>query len=669
MSDTSPILALPLIQPAQAQKHVTHNEALRLLDVLVQAAALTRGANTPPPTPAAGDRHITGAAPTGAWAGQPGRIAVWEDPSGWFFLTPAEGWTVHVVAEDAAVTFIDGQWVAMADRALRVAQLGIGTDADTTNRLAVVSPATLLTHAGAGHQVKVNKAAAGDTASLLFQTNFSGRAEMGTTQTDDFSVKVSSDGLLFRDGLSVAAATGVVSLPQGVRVADGAAATPGLGFAADTDTGLVRPGADQIGLVTGGTQRLLLSTSALTPTVPLLAPNGTAALPSLSFSGDTNTGMLSAGADQIGWATGGTQRLLLSTSALTPTVPLLAPNGTAALPSLSFSGDTNTGMLSAGADQIGWATGGTQRLLLSTSALTPTVPVLASSGSAAAPSLSFSGDTNTGLFSLGADVIGFATNGAERMRVGNNGLQIGDPVANGVFGVLRVAALSSGGAATVHVSAYGADAGGPALRMGKSRSATLGGSDIVQTNDVLGSVNFLGSDGTTINNLGADIVSVVVGTPALGDIRANLRLRTRGAGGVADRLVLDDTGAAVTGRLAVNGCAGWATTVIIADDAVATVTPGRTGGFLAMTCGGQSGAASTNEALSAHIFFDCGSTAPAISKGTGFASIGANVAVVTTDLTGTSGTDGNVTVSARNDGTLKIENRSGASATFNLWVM
>jgi Protein of unknown function (DUF2793) len=80
LSDVSPILSLPLILPAQAQKHVTHNEALRLLDILVQAVVATRGQDVPPATPAAGERHIVGLAPTGLWAGRPGQIAVWEVP-------------------------------------------------------------------------------------------------------------------------------------------------------------------------------------------------------------------------------------------------------------------------------------------------------------------------------------------------------------------------------------------------------------------------------------------------------------------------------------------------------------------------------------------------------------------------------------------------------------
>ena len=76
-----------------------------------------------------------------------------------------------------------------------------------TNRLAVSAPATLLTHAGNGHQLKLNKAASGDTASLLYQTNWSGRAEMGLTGDDHFRLKVSADGAAWTDALTVDAGT------------------------------------------------------------------------------------------------------------------------------------------------------------------------------------------------------------------------------------------------------------------------------------------------------------------------------------------------------------------------------------------------------------------------------------------------------------------------------
>ncbi len=218
MSDVSPILSLPLIQPAQAQKHVTHNEALRLLDLLVQGVALTLGTDTPPASPAEGDRHIVGPAPTGDWAGQAGKLA-FRETGIWQFLTPKAGWSFHVLAEDKTYTLIDGTWTAPAaggGGGSEFTAIGVGTPVDPGNPLSVAADTSLLNHDGAGHRLKINKAAAADTASLLFQTGFSGRAEMGTSGSDNFGINVSADGTSFQPALTAAAATGHVSLPQGV---------------------------------------------------------------------------------------------------------------------------------------------------------------------------------------------------------------------------------------------------------------------------------------------------------------------------------------------------------------------------------------------------------------------------------------------------------------------
>ena len=65
MSDATTHLALPYIMAAQAQKHVTHNEALRLLDAMLQLAVLDRDLTAPPANPADGDRHIVASGATG----------------------------------------------------------------------------------------------------------------------------------------------------------------------------------------------------------------------------------------------------------------------------------------------------------------------------------------------------------------------------------------------------------------------------------------------------------------------------------------------------------------------------------------------------------------------------------------------------------------------------
>ncbi|MBA3909837.1 MAG: hypothetical protein C0524_08080 [Rhodobacter sp.] len=226
MPDDTTILSLPLILPAQAQKHVTHNEALVQLDLIVQLAVINRTLTTAPALAVVGDRHIVAAGATGVWAGQSGRIALLSE-TGWQFTQPLPGWRAHVLSEGQTAVFDGLAWETPADGPLSVTQLGVSATPDATNRLSVASPATLLNHAGAGHQLKLNKAAPGDTASLLFQTGFSGRAEMGTAGSDDFSVKVSADGSGFATALTAAAATGEVTLPQPVHLG-GQAADPAL---------------------------------------------------------------------------------------------------------------------------------------------------------------------------------------------------------------------------------------------------------------------------------------------------------------------------------------------------------------------------------------------------------------------------------------------------------
>ncbi|SMR83587.1 Protein of unknown function [Aliiroseovarius halocynthiae] len=194
----SPVLSLPLIQPSQAQKHVTHNEALRLLDVLVQLVVQSADNTAPPASPADGDRHIVASGATGDWAGQDHMIAVMENSS-WQFFTPLEGWRADVTATAIEMRFDGSTWVDVTVDTNNLSQVGINTSADATNRLSVASDATLLTHAGTSHQLKINKASNSDTSTLLFQDNWSGRAEMGLAGNDDFSIKTSADGSSWND--------------------------------------------------------------------------------------------------------------------------------------------------------------------------------------------------------------------------------------------------------------------------------------------------------------------------------------------------------------------------------------------------------------------------------------------------------------------------------------
>jgi hypothetical protein len=215
MSDDTPLLSLPLLLPAQAQKHVTHNEALRLLDLLVHLAVIDRIRTAPPAQPAEGDRHIVAAPATGLWEGQEGKVAAFWGGT-WAFLTPRAGWLARVLSESTTLAHDGTAWVAAQIPPETLPRLGIATTADAVNRLSLSSPASLFDHAGAGHQIKVNKATPPDTASLLFQTAYSGRAELGLTGNDSLAIKVSGNGSTFATALTADPASGSVTLPEGL---------------------------------------------------------------------------------------------------------------------------------------------------------------------------------------------------------------------------------------------------------------------------------------------------------------------------------------------------------------------------------------------------------------------------------------------------------------------
>ncbi len=90
MSETTDHYALPLLQVAQAQKEVTHNEAIAGLDALVHLAVETATLAIPPVAPVIGQAWIVAAAASGSWAGHAGDIASY-GTAGWRYFVPREG--------------------------------------------------------------------------------------------------------------------------------------------------------------------------------------------------------------------------------------------------------------------------------------------------------------------------------------------------------------------------------------------------------------------------------------------------------------------------------------------------------------------------------------------------------------------------------------------------
>jgi hypothetical protein len=215
---------MPFIEGSQAQKHVTHNEALRILDAVIQIGVLDADQTAPPPTPAEGDRHIVASGATGAWAGHADAVAIFEDGA-WRFLTPKLGWCAWCDADGVLLVFDGAAWAGVGGGGTMsgsVAQLGINDVASDPNLLTVKSNAALFTavdvaDGGTGDmRLQISKEAGGSTASVVFSDAFSGRAEFGLIGSDAFKLKVSNDGSAFVEALVIDQYSGNAALPRGL---------------------------------------------------------------------------------------------------------------------------------------------------------------------------------------------------------------------------------------------------------------------------------------------------------------------------------------------------------------------------------------------------------------------------------------------------------------------
>jgi hypothetical protein len=206
---------------------------------------------------------------------------------------------------------------------------------------------------------------------------------------------------------------------------DGTVGAPSLSFISDVDTGIYRSADNVFNLVTGGTSRLYISNGSVrVQNAPLYNTDGSAAGPSYSFESDTNTGFYSTGADEMAITVGGGMKWrFYSNNQMTSN-----GNGTASAPVYSFENYPTMGMYASTVPDIRWAVGGALKMYLDATALQMNVPIGASNGSASAPSLSFASDPDTGIFSGVANQILFATNGTNRMTLSTTDLDIKIPL-------------------------------------------------------------------------------------------------------------------------------------------------------------------------------------------------------------------------------------------------
>ena len=235
-------LKMPLLVSNQSQKEITHNEALVIIDNILQNGVIDKDLTTPPSSPNTNDIYIVGASATGTWSGKDNQLAFYDN--GWRFIEAREGFTFWVNDENKLYSFDGSNWIetlstitpqqdlnSLNDVAIssvsqydilqhngtnfvntkeiqNLSLVGVNTTANSTNKLSVKSDSVLFDNTTNDSRVKVNKAASNDTASHLFQNNYSGRAEFGLIGDDDFTLKVSNDGTNWNNSFVVDKTTG-----------------------------------------------------------------------------------------------------------------------------------------------------------------------------------------------------------------------------------------------------------------------------------------------------------------------------------------------------------------------------------------------------------------------------------------------------------------------------
>ena len=142
MTDT-PNLALPLVQPAQAQKHVTVNEALARLDGLAQLVLASVTDTVPPVTLTEGDAYGVPSGAVNAWVGHEGSVAVVIGGS-WVFVPARRGWRA-IILDTGDVAIFDGAGWRLGAASLRpggasLSMRSVEMDVTLTAGASVVAP-------------------------------------------------------------------------------------------------------------------------------------------------------------------------------------------------------------------------------------------------------------------------------------------------------------------------------------------------------------------------------------------------------------------------------------------------------------------------------------------------------------------------------------------------
>ncbi len=102
--------SLPLLAPAQAQKHVTVNEALAVLDAVAQLRVVSATVQSPPSNAVDGEAYLVPSGAGGDWSTRSRQVAIWSN-GGWLYLKPKVGWCAWDAQISGRRLFDGADWV------------------------------------------------------------------------------------------------------------------------------------------------------------------------------------------------------------------------------------------------------------------------------------------------------------------------------------------------------------------------------------------------------------------------------------------------------------------------------------------------------------------------------------------------------------------------------